>query len=182
MYRICRKFNISSYELIKLNPKLKEGVKAGMTIKIPVQAEENMTTEPATTMLSERDVNALLSEPKSIERVNSVKVALLLPFMTNEAIPSTETQRFIEYYEGFLLAVDSLKNTGCSIDLSVYDTGNGTKKLKEILKEDALKNANLIIGAVQNDQIGPVAEFAQKNNIKYVIPFTSKNDDVLSNA
>ena len=152
-----------------------------MTIKIPVQAEE-MTTEPATTMLSERDVNALLSEPKSIERVNSVKVALLLPFMTNEAIPSTETQRFIEYYEGFLLAVDSLKNTGCSIDLSVYDTGNGTKKLKEILKEDALKNANLIIGAVQNDQIGPVAEFAQKNNIKYVIPFTSKNDDVLSNA
>ena len=53
MYRICRKFNISSYELIKLNPKLKEGVKAGMTIKIPVQAEENMTTEPATTMLSE---------------------------------------------------------------------------------------------------------------------------------
>ena len=182
MYRICRKFNISSYELIKLNPKLKEGVKAGMTIKIPVQAEENMTTEPATTMLSERDVNALLSEPKSIERVNSVKVALLLPFMTNEAIPSTETQRFIEYYEGFLLAVDSLKNTGCSVDLSVYDTGNGTKKLKEILKEDALKNANLIIGAVQNDQIGPVAEFAQKNNIKYVIPFTSKNDDVLSNA
>lgn len=182
MYRICRKFNISSYELIKLNPKLKEGVKAGMTIKIPVQAEENMTTEPATTMLSERDVNALLSEPKSIERVNSVKVALLLPFMTNETIPSTETQRFIEYYEGLLLAVDSLKNTGCSIDLSVYDTGNGTKKLKEILKEDALKNANLIIGAVQNDQIGPVAEFAQKNNIKYVIPFTSKNDDVLSNA
>ena len=134
-----------------------------MTIKIPVQAEENMTTEPATTMLSERDVNALLSEPKSIERVNSVKVALLLPFMTNETIPSTETQRFIEYYEGLLLAVDSLKNTGCSIDLSVYDTGNGTKKLKEILKEDALKNANLIIGAVQNDQIGPVAEFAQKN-------------------
>ena len=54
MYRICRKFNISSYELIKLNPKLKEGVRAGMTIKIPVQAEENMTTEPATTMLSER--------------------------------------------------------------------------------------------------------------------------------
>lgn len=77
MYRICRKFNISSYELIKLNPKLKEGVKAGMVIKIPVQAEENVTTEPATAMLSERDVNALLSEPKSIERVNSVKVALI---------------------------------------------------------------------------------------------------------
>ena len=66
--------------------------------------------------------------------------------------------------------------------LIVDDSEINREILKEILKEDALKNANLIIGAVQNDQIGPVAEFAQKNNIKYVIPFTSKNDDVLSNA
>lgn len=182
LYRICRKFNVSSYELLKRNPKLKEGVKAGMVIKIPVQTEERVTTEPQTATLSERDANALLSTPKSIEHVNMIKVALLLPFMTNEPVPSAETQRFIEYYEGMLLAIDSLRNQGCSIDLSVYDTGNGTRKLKEILKEDALKNANLIIGAVQNDQIGPVAEFAQKNAIKYVIPFTSKNDDVLSNA
>ncbi len=180
MYRICRKFNISSTELIKRNPELKNGVKAGMVIKIPVETKETVTeTAP---VMHERDVNALLSTPKKIERVNMIKVALLLPFMTNEAKPSSNTQRFIEYYEGLLLAVDSLRNSGCSIELSVFDTGNGTKKVKEILKEDVLKEANLIIGAVQNDQIAPVAEFAEKNNIKYVIPFTSKNDDVLSNA
>ena len=71
---------------------------------------------------------------------------------------------------------------GTSIELSVYDTGYFKKKVKEILKEDADSNANLIIGAVQNDQIGLIADFAQKHNIKNVIPFTSKNDDVLSNA
>ena len=151
-----------------------------MVIKIPVETKETVTeTAPA---MHERDVNALLSIPQEIKRVNMIKVALLLPFMTNEATPSANTLRFIEYYEGMLLAVDSLRNSGCSIELSVFDTGNGTKKVKEILKEDALKEANLIIGAVQNDQIAPVAEFAEKNNIKYVIPFTSKNDDVLSNA
>lgn len=180
MYRICRKFNISSTELIKRNPELKNGVKTGMVIKIPVETKETVTeTAP---VMHERDVNALLSTPKKIERVNMIKVALLLPFMTNEAKPSSNTQRFIEYYEGLLLAVDSLRNSGCCIELSVFDTGNSTKKVKEILKEDVLKEANLIIGAVQNDQIAPVAEFAEKNNIKYVIPFTSKNDDVLSNA
>lgn len=181
MYRICRKFNISSSELIKLNPALKEGIKAGMVIKIPVRTDESVIIQNIATS-GERDVNALLSAPKNIERVNQIKVALLLPFMTEEAIPSSATSRFIEYYEGILLAVDSLRNMGCSIDLSVYDTGNGTKKVKEILKEDNLKEVNLIIGAVQNDQIGPVADFAKKNNIKYIIPFTSKNDDVLSNA
>ncbi|SEF41332.1 PBP1 and LysM peptidoglycan-binding domain-containing protein [Parabacteroides chinchillae] len=180
MYRICRKFNISSNELIKYNPKLKNGIKAGMVIKIPVQSEETVTEMAVAP--KEHDVNALLSTPKDIKRVDMIKIALLLPFMTNESVASAATSRFIEYYEGLLLAVDSMRNMGCNIELSVYDTGNGTKKLNEILKEDALRDANLIIGAVQNEQITPVANFAQKHNIKYIIPFTSKNDDVLSNA
>ncbi|RHJ94977.1 LysM peptidoglycan-binding domain-containing protein [Parabacteroides bouchesdurhonensis] len=180
MYRICRKFNISSNELIKHNPALRNGVKAGMTIKIPVQAEE--TVVEVKKMPGEREVNALLSAPKDIKKVDRIKIALLLPFMTNEPVPSATTSRFVEYYEGLLLAVDSMRNMGCNIELSVYDTGNGVQKINEILKEDALQEANLIIGAVQNEQITPVANFAQKRNIKYVIPFTSKNDDVLSNA
>ena len=180
MYRICRKFDISSAELLRLNPELKNGVKAGMVIKIPVASEEVITQNIR--QPEEREVNALLSTPKDIKKVNRIQVALLLPFMTNETTQSSATSRFVEYYEGLLLAVDSLRNMGTSIELSVYDTGNGTKKVKEILKEDALSNANLIIGAVQNDQIGLIADFAQKHNIKYVIPFTSKNDDVLSNA
>ena len=180
MYRICRKFDISSVELLRLNPELKNGVKAGMVIKIPVASEEVITQNIR--QPEEREVNALLSTPKDIKKVNRIQVALLLPFMTNETTQSSATSRFVEYYEGLLLAVDSLRNMGTSIELSVYDTGNGTKKVKEILKEDALSNANLIIGAVQNDQIGLITDFAQKHNIKYVIPFTSKNDDVLSNA
>ena len=43
MYRICRKFDISSAELLRLNPELKNGVKAGMVIKIPVASEEVIT-------------------------------------------------------------------------------------------------------------------------------------------
>ena len=131
---------------------------------------------------AERDVNALLSTPKNSEKVRQIKVAMLLPFMTNEMVVSANSARFIEYYEGFLLAVDSMRNLGCSVDLAVYDIGEGTKLLQDILKNPALKETNLLIGAVQNDQIAMVADYAQKNDIRYVIPFTSRNDDVLSNA
>ena len=190
MYRICRKFDVSSAELIKLNPQLKEGVKAGMILKVPTtttvtdDTENNVEQTPGKVPVpaEESVINALLSAPKVVKRVDRIQVALLLPFMTNESVPSSTTARFIEYYEGMLLAVDSLRKQGCSIELSVYDTGHGTTKVNEILQEQALKNASLIIGAVQNEQIGPVADFAEKHNIKYVIPFTSKNDDVLSNA
>lgn len=180
MYSICRKFNVSSTELIKRNPALKNGVKSGMILKIPVQAEETVVTTVRTPQ--EREVNAMLDATKTINKVNTVKVALLLPFQSESAAMTDEKLRFIEYYEGMLLAVDSLKNNGVSISLSVYDTESGTKKTKEILKNKELKEVNLIIGGVQNDQIGLIADFADKHNIKYVIPFTSRNDDVLSKA
>ncbi len=182
MFRLTRKFNITAEELIARNPELKNGVKAGMIIIIPVQTEETVTSNPVASAPRERDINALLSPSKKIEKVDMIKAAILLPFMTEEAIPSSNTARFIEYYEGILLAVDSLKSLGVSIELIVRDTGKGTDKLTQILNDEALQNVQLIIGAVENDQIKPIADFARKHNIKYVIPFTSKNDEVLSNA
>lgn len=184
MYSLCRKFKVSSYELIKLNPQLKSGVKAGVEIKVPVKedAVASKTENKASTesfIQSESEVNALLSAPKSTRALNQLKVALLLPF--NPSKKTAASSRFIEYYEGMLLAVDSLQNQGLSLDLSVYDTGEGTSRIREILTGETLPNADLIIGAVQNDQIKMIADFAKEHHIKYVIPFTSKNDDVLSN-
>ena len=180
LYRICRKFNVSSVELTRLNPELRNGVRAGMVIRIPVTSEETIMESVA--QPTEHEVNALLNTPKDIDRVKRIKMALLLPFMTGEQPQSAASARFVEYYEGLLLAVDSMRKQGVSVELSVYDTGKGTEKVKQYLKEDALTEANLIIGAVQNDQIGLIADFAQQHKIKYIIPFTSKNDDVLSNA
>ena len=182
MYSLCKKFNISSHELIKRNPVLKKGVKAGTIIYVPVTKTEEVVVNDLKhdAILSETEVNALLDKTENIEKLNQIKVALLLPFKDGQS--SHATSRFVEYYEGMLLAVDSLKNMGASISISVYDTGTGTAKLNKILKEDALKESNLIIGAVQNDQIAQIAQFAETNQIKYVIPFTSKNDNVLSNS
>ncbi len=179
LYNITRKFNIPADELIRINPQLREGVKEGMVIRVPVQTDEPVKQQAAP---RERDVNALLNTTRRITAVNSVKIALMLPFMAEEA-PSAATTRFIEYYEGMLLAVDSLKKSGINIELSVYDTGDGLVQLNRILEQDHLKGVNLIIGgAAQNDQISRIGAFAEEHQIKYVIPFTSRNDEVLSNA
>ncbi|MDR3140757.1 MAG: LysM peptidoglycan-binding domain-containing protein [Tannerellaceae bacterium] len=179
MYRLTRKFNITAGELIARNPELKKGVKADMIIKIPVKTEEVITQTAV--QPKEREVNAMLSAPKQITKVDKIKVALLLPFMADQTGQTSATARVVEYYEGLLLSIDSLKNAGISVELIVRDTGAGAQKLDQILSETALKDVHLIIGAVENEQIKPIAEFARKNGIKHVIPFTSKNDDVLSN-
>ncbi|MDR0431622.1 MAG: LysM peptidoglycan-binding domain-containing protein [Tannerellaceae bacterium] len=180
MYRLTRKFNVTPEELLEKNPQLKNGVKAGMIIKIPVRTDEAVSEKVSE--LKERDVNALLATPVQMNKVDRIKVALLLPFMADQIGQTSTTSRFTEYYEGLLLAIDSLKSAGVSVDLMVRDVGaTGTQRLNQVLNEPALKNVHLIIGALESEQIKPIADFAQQHSIRYVIPFTSKNDDVLSN-
>lgn len=41
----------------------------------------------------------------------------MLPFTASGSIKPEEQIRMVEYYEGFLIAVDSLKRQGVSVDL-----------------------------------------------------------------
>lgn len=177
-FSIGRRFDISKEQLIQRNPSLKNGLKAGMEIYIPEKFDIVVNTIEETPR--ESDVNALLNQRDESQRVKVIKAALLLPFTDTES--HSRSQLYVEYYEGMLLAVDSLKNKGYSIELSVFDTGNGTQKIKDILKnEESLKHVNLVIGGVDEKQINILSRFCQDNHIKYVNPF-SKSDDVLSNA
>lgn len=173
MYSLCKRLNITSDKLIEYNPQLKSGLKAGMIIKIPVETEETVTVNPNQ---NEFDINALIAFRDEMQKVSVVKVALLLSFKNAD---DKQSAARIEYYEGFLMALDSLKNKGISVDLSVYDIGNNTQKTKETLQTESLRSANLIIGGITNEQIELIADFALKNEINYVVPF-AKSDKLTS--
>jgi hypothetical protein len=106
----------------------------------------------------------------------AVKVALVLPFSTRHEAMKART---VEYYEGVLLAVDSLRRTGMSLVLSVFDTGDGLKRTDSLILHGELDDTRLIIGGI-NEQIPRLANFSAQRGIKYVIPFTPHNDDVLN--
>ncbi len=179
-YSICRRFDVTKKQIIELNPKIKGKLKAGATILIP-EKFEIVVAEPVKKQESENEINALLTQKDVINKASVLNVSLLLPF-TNTKTTSARTALYIEYYEGFLLAVDSLKNLGYSINLSVYDTGSGVQQIKKIINEHKLQKEDVVIGGVENAQINLLAQHCASNKVKYVIPLTSKNDDVLSNA
>ena len=182
MYKLTKTLGISSEELIKHNPKLRDGLKRGMILRIPRIEEvevEKVIEEP---QMSEREVNALLAKNINTAPLPVARVSLLLPFYTKEPAKARIATRFVEYYEGFLLAVDSLRRNGLSIDLHVHDVGSGNQAVSNILTAPSLAQSHLIIGAVETGQIEKVASFAKKHEIPYVVPFTSRNDEVLNNA
>ena len=182
LYNICKTFKTTEKELLEYNPELSGGLRFGMTLRIPLRI--NVKDLPAEASETPRQVNDMLTTKPVIKPVSDAKIALLLPYDVEKPnVTSDAIERFIEYYEGLLLAVDSLRKLNYSSEFFVYDIGEQTPKLKKLLidKEEVLKNVNLIIGGISNEQIKLIADFARKNKVKYVIP-TQKNDVVLNNA
>ncbi|MFV0545019.1 MAG: LysM peptidoglycan-binding domain-containing protein [Bacteroides sp.] len=171
IFSVSRQYGITQDELIKANPELKNGIKKGQLLCIPYptaksngEATKDLLPPTNTELFSQNKV-----APKSL---STVKTALLLPF--------TEDRRMVEYYEGFLIAVDSLKQMGISIDLHVYDCAKDQTSLQSILAKEELKKMDLIIGPAQSQHIKPLAEFTKANNIRLVIPFSSKVNEVFN--
>jgi len=79
---------------------------------------------------------------------------------------------YVEFYEGILLAVDSLKKQGFSVNLHVFDTDGDTNKVNEILRQPKMKNLDLIIGPVYSNEVEIVSNFSLKHRIKMVSPFS----------
>ena len=76
------------------------------------------------------------------------------------------------FYQGFMLAVDSLKQQGLSINLHVFDTQNDTARIKEILNFPEFENNDLIIGPMYNHEVKLVSEYSKENQIKMISPLS----------
>lgn len=181
IYSISKEYGITEAELIEANPELKgkNKIKKGsfLCIPYPTTTANAGNAKPQTIPTN----NELFSEnKKEAVRISTIKAAVILPFLPDAASRS-ESARMVEYYEGFLMAVDSLKRSGTSIDLYTYNSGANVNSLNDILSKNEMKNMDIIFGPLQQQQIKPLADFAKKNDIRLVIPFTSKDNTVFRN-
>ena len=182
VFSISREYGITEAELIAANPELRgeNKIKKGSFLCIPYPSSPSATQQDTPRQAAPSDSELFSENTRSSKRINVIKAAVVLPFLPDGASKS-ESAKMVEYYEGFLMAVDSLKRTGTSIDLYTYSTGPATSSLNSILGKSEMKDMDIIFGPAYPDQVKPVAEFAKKNNIRLVVPFTSKGNEVFSN-
>ena len=179
VFSISREYGISEAELIAANPELKgeNKIKKGTFLCIPYPKAQ--TEQSAQLQATPTNSELFRENRKETERFSTIKAAVILPFL--DGVSKSESSRMVEYYEGFLMAVDSLKRTGTSIDLYVYDCGKDVSTLNTILAKNEMKNMNVIFGPMHQQQIKPLSTFAEKNDIRLVIPFSSKGEEVFNN-
>jgi hypothetical protein len=120
----------------------------------------------------DRVFNVALMVPFYLEELDSLDME---QFMIKEQTNFTPF-RFVNFYEGALIAIDSLKKQGYNIRLYVYDVDQSITKTAKVLQSPELKTMDLIIGPFQSKSFDQVALFAGNFNIPIVNPFSVRDE------
>jgi len=188
-YSISKKYNVSIDDIKSANP----GVlypKAGEYLVIPGQkaAEPKSRSEkpgvPEDDYLSSADCR---KDRKNLSR--TYRVALMVP-LSLEGTGTMDTMltkspaetmalpqfRFIQYYQGFLLAADTLADMGLNLELTVIDADQDQSKTERALNSGKLKDMDLIIGPFYKNAFSRTASYAGDNGIPIVNPLSGRED------
>lgn len=100
---------------------------------------------------------------------------------TQKEIEGYNSFRYIQFYEGFLLAVDSLRKTGLNLNLYVYSLETNPATTYTFLKKPEMEKMDLIIGMLFNRNFEIVATWAKDHQIPVVSPVSERESQVEGN-
>ncbi|MBW6537353.1 MAG: LysM peptidoglycan-binding domain-containing protein, partial [Mariniphaga sp.] len=92
-----------------------------------------------------------------------------------------ESENYLQFYEGVLLAVDSLKKAGMKIRLNVFDTQQNPDSIRKYIYAESFLETDLIIGPVFPQVQNEVSAIASKNRIPMISPLSSQSRELTSN-
>ncbi|WP_036155828.1 LysM peptidoglycan-binding domain-containing protein [Maribacter forsetii] len=186
-FRLTRKFGMTWAELVALNPDLKDGLKAGMVLKLPKDKVGDFEVRNALVL---DKVNLL----DSINVTVKPKVLFLLPFRLDKLDLSNKeaTEKIIDnrnslkyslgLYSGALVAIDSMKSLGVSIDVKTFDNQLDLARTKQVLQGEQLGGYSAVFGPLDMPSLKETAVQASKFNVPVVAPVPAKSELSLDNV
>ena len=172
MYGIAKMYGVTVEELMKANPGMEQPdykLKKGSLITIPTTAQQQQQTSPQTVVSSQNNDNVDV-------RNRAIRVGVMLPLHH----VNNDGKRMIEYYRGLLMACDSLKKEGISVDIHAWNLPeNGD--VKALLKDPAAARCDVIFGPLYSKFVSPLSDFVERNDIRLVIPFSIHAPELYSN-
>lgn len=168
MYGIARMYGITVEELVQANPGMEQPdyqLKKGAILTIPVTPQQSTLQTVASQNNDNTDV-----------RNRAIRVGVMLPLHH----VNNDGKRMIEYYRGLLMACDSLKKEGISVDIHAWNLPeNGD--VKALLKDPAAARCDVIFGPLYSKFVSPLSDFVERNDIRLVIPFSIHAPELYSN-
>ena len=120
-------------------------------------------------------------------------VALMVPLylndvsnldMSKENIHRTHKARslsFVQFYEGFMMAVDKLEKEGLRMNLTVIDVTDNVYTAEQALSQIRGEDLDLIVGPFFGKSFVIIEEYAKTNNIVVVNPLSTRESVIVDN-
>ena len=118
------------------------------------------------------------------------RIDVLLPLYLDELVeedqpvfdhlPDKATNGY-QFYEGILLAKDSLNKLGYNLDIYIHDITQEGANIERLILLKTLVNSDLIIGFLASHQLDKIASFAKKYKINFISALSPSVDKVQDN-
>ena len=178
--KICNNYGVSVEDFLKVNPELKGSeVKRKMVVNIPAKRSAKEENKQPVLIVGTPDPEP---EKEVYNRFadGTTRIAVVLPFLLDRYAPE-EQGRMVEFYQGFLMAVERLKREGHSFEINTFDTGAKEKSLDSLISSGALDRMDLIIGAYYPNHNKELGRFVKDKDIPLIVPFSNKKDELYNN-
>ena len=179
IFGISREYGLTIEELIKANPEMNEPgyeLKKGMILNIPFSKDS--LEARAKREAAAKQVTVVKTAPVAADDVKNreIRLGIMLPLHNING----DGRRMTEYYRGVLMACDSLKKQGLSIDVHAWNTAEDGNIYK-VLEDPAAAKCDLIIGPLYSKQMDALSAFVAKHDIRLVIPFSINAPQLTTN-
>lgn len=175
IYSLARRYGITENEFVAMND-VDGGLKSGAVVRVPdpdrnaKEVAELAQAEATDQNQAEQNRGNVDVAFRSIPSSEPLDIALMLPL----EVSSKPNASYVEFYQGFLLGLEHLKEEGRgAVNLTVYNTGHDQLKVKEIVDNGAFDATDLIVGPVYEDELKPVVDFAEKRGVPVVSPLAN---------
>ncbi|HSV88860.1 MAG TPA: LysM peptidoglycan-binding domain-containing protein, partial [Bacteroidales bacterium] len=181
---VANHFRVAPEELERINPGIEpQYLAVGDRLRIPARAAVITPPLPATAepimdyqiLPGDERQDPYCLNPELKPHYN---VALLIPLYLDhfdEVIAQNDPNHisftFIQFYQGVMIALDSIRQQGVNIKLHTFDVGRDLESARRITSQPGFDRMDLIIGPFFPEVIPLVAEFGRRNNISVVSPF-----------
>ena len=160
IFGISRMYDITIEQLMKANPEMSTPgyeLKKGAVLRIPFSTLQ--TEVPVAKPAEEDDADDM--------RKRAIRLGVMLPLHDING----DGKRMVEYYRGVLMACDSIKKLGISVDVHAWNAAEDGD-INKILSDENAAKCDLIIGPLYSKQMSAMSAFVEKHKIKLLIPFS----------
>ncbi len=191
LYGISKRYGVVIDSLLVLNPNAKTGIKIGEVLKVKRKELKKMVLEIPVKASEKDTITSIVNYHYTGTHKDVYKIAFFLPFDAKDAnelevddlVRSSEefgpkTEIALQFYEGAVLALESLKKEGLSAKVYMYDVGDS---IPLVLSKPEMETMDIIIGPLFSESFVQVSKFAKEHQIAIVSPFIQANKILFDN-